>query len=484
MFPGMQGHGPVAVQESADGKTSVEQQKMMEVGKQLADSKYKKYLEGVKREDGPDIPAVTDPQMRATVAICMENSDRFFQYKQETTQTGNVASFDKYAFPMIRAILPQLVATEIVSVQPMMGPTSQIFYLDFVAGTTKGSTSAGDEFYESSGAQKTYTSEEVDIEQVATGDGTTGTFSGDLSFTPIKPGTVTIEDPNGGQTLTDDGNGNLTGDGSGTITYDNGSVSVDFTSSVGSGDAINANYEYDMETNRDLPEMDLSLTSAPVQAQQRKLRSKWSMESAYNLRNLHGVEAEVELTSAVSNEIRYEIDREIIDSLLAIAQDASQFGDVEKFDKATPQYYSYSEHIRTLVSKTFNPARSRIQKESGRAIGNFIVAGKEVADVIEALPKFDGVSVQLARGAHYMGDLGTNFRVYRDPGMDDKQWLMGYKGDSFLQAGYVYAPYVPLYTTGLVQLDDFVNRMGMASLYGKKAVNGTFYLKGNIEDTS
>ena len=211
---------------------------------------------------------------------------------------------------MIRAIFPNLIATDLVSVQPMLGPASIVFYLQFVYGTNKGAISKGQVIEDTQGytaAADYYSSEKVESETVATANGTTGPYTGSLSFIPIRPGTITVTGYSTAAasdlTVTDDGAGGFTGDGTGTIDYSSGSVSVTFSNTIDNTTLVTSTYDYNMEGNPNLPEVDLVLTSSPVIARTRKLRSRWSMEAAANLRNVHGIEAEAELVAVLAEEL-------------------------------------------------------------------------------------------------------------------------------------------------------------------------------------
>ena len=434
-----------------------------------------------------------DFQRRAT-AIVLENTRRFMEGLDETTKAISIGDFQKYAFPLVRAIFPELVANQLVSVQPMLGPVSQVFYLDFVYGSTKGSVQKGTKVFDSLGLGPNnpyYSSPLVEGEVLGTGNGSNAQFTPNLSYTPVRAGSVSITD--GVSTVTDDGNGNLVGDGTGTVDYTSGAVDVTFATAPTNGASVSINYEYDMEGNSNIPEVDLILTSSPVVARPRKMKARWSLESAFNLRALHGLEAEVELTSAVGANVRFEVDREIILDLtnavpsqnLAPAWSKSKiFKDTDSYSAATgsADTVGYTEHLLSLVNQ-FVVAGNKIFGSTGRATGQWIVIGLSVADVVETLPGFvpvPGMPNGMTKGVYMAGTLNGRWAIYKDPFYPSNQWLMGYKGSTFLEAGYVYAPYIPLYTTPMIVLDDFIGRKGLATQYGKKMINPRFYSKGLI----
>ena len=337
-----------------------------------------KFTVGDLREEGAfeGLP----PLRRAHTAMMVKNLWERIQSLDETTRMLSIGDFDKFAYPMVTIVYPNLVAHELVSVQPMDGPTSLIFYLNATYGNAKAPTVAGDNIITTPNAD--YASEQVVGEQVATGSAVTGVgpYTGSFAWIPVRPGTISITD--GLETFTDDGAGVLTGNltGTGTIDYSTGAFSITFNGAPGAGVAILATYSMDLEGNPLVPEMDISLQQSPVTARPMKLRARWSMEGAYNLKKLHGMEAEVELVAACTNELKFEIDQRIINNLWA--------GTVatEPVWSSTPGAgVSYAEHQLSFV-KSLNQSSNRIFTNSGRAVGEWCVGGMNVMNIVEVLP--------------------------------------------------------------------------------------------------
>jgi hypothetical protein len=462
-----------------------EANKMMSVGHQLAENAsrvlYEHKTEGRKLTMGELLEGIEDPSLRAQTAIMMENTRRFIDSLDETTKLVNVGDFEKYAFPMVRAIFPNLVAHNLASVQPMLGPVSLVFYMKFLYGSTKGSVTAGQDIIEN--PNQHYASDFIDEENVGTGDGSATQFTGTLSYLPVKAGSVKFTGDVGGTLLevTDDGNGNLTGDigvGTNTINYNTGAFDFDFSAAIDNGDPVNVEYRYDAEGNDTVPDIDLALTSSPVTAKTRKLRTRWSLEAAQDLRNLHGLEAEIEQVAAVSNELKFEIDREIIDSMVAIASNTGT-----PFDKTPVTGISFTEHKLSFVD-TLIADSNAIFSATQRATGTWVIGGMQVLNLIESLPGFvPSPRPRGTRAVYKAGVLNGTWDVWKDPNFSANNYTMGYQGDAMWEVGYIFAPYILAFTTATIMLDDFIGRKGMASRYGKKAVDGRFYLNNNIYAT-
>ena len=130
---------------------------------------------------------------------------------------------------------------------------------------------------------------------------------------------------------------------------------------------------------------------------------------------------------------------------------------------------SYNDHKQTFIDALIE-ASNLIFRATRRGTGNFVVCGTNVSNVVESLYGFRPQAVA-GNGVVFVGTLQGRWSIYKDPYMDADTFLVGWKGGSFLEAGYVFAPYVPLYTTPTYVLDDMLNRKGMMSQYGVKAIN-------------
>jgi hypothetical protein len=458
---------------------------LMGLGEQIASTSnhvlYENARTGERLTMDEALSGLKDPHMRSLCALLMENTRREFMALDEATRLMNIGSFEKYAFPMVRVVLPSLVAHNLVSVQPMAGPTSLVFYMRFLYNRSKGTAVGGKDMVENPNFW--YSSEYIDSEVVGQGTGAQQAFTPNLAYTPIKPGTVKIVATIGATDfeVTDDGNGKLVGaalSAPGTIIYATGVCSFTYTTAPDVSTNLTASYNYDLEGNAGVPEVDLSLVSTPVQAITRKLRSKWSLEAQADFRNLHGLEAELELVAAIANEIKFEVDREVVMDLKKLATNTNPTG---LWSKTPGAGISYTEHKLSFVDELIKTS-NEIYRSTQRAVGTWVICGLDVATIIESLPGFkpSGVVLSGTRGVYHAGTLNGRWEIFKDANYAASEYLTGYKGETMWETGYIYAPYVPIYTTPTVMLDDFMGRKGIASRYGKKMVDGRFYCKGGI----
>jgi len=263
----------------------------------------------------------------------------------------------------------------------------------------------------------------------------------------------------------------------------------DFTAGVEAGD------------DGEIPEIDIKIELIAVIAVTRKLRAKWTPELAQDLNAYHSLDAEVELTQILSEQIALEIDREILGDLLHGANAANLY-----WSRAPGKFVNKESGAEIARTSTLNPGpaftgtvrewyetlvetiidvANQIHRKTLRGSANFIVVGPDVATILESSVMYrpsyslDGegqVSQPMSIGADKVGTLSNRFTVYKDPYFPRNKVLVGYKGGSYLESGYVYAPYVPLIVTPTIFApEDFTPRKGVMTRYGKKMVRSDFF---------
>jgi len=463
----------------------------------LADGPWKAYTDGLTGWE------------RSTMAQLLENQAKHLAGLDEDVKTTAIASYEKFIFPMIRAVWPNLVSQELVSVQPMEGPISMLFFLDFTANAAKGSVAAGDAIITARTGMREeaqyYSSETVQGETIAnTGSGpnngtyTITNFAAD--YLPVRPGTMvfSLQQGDGERvTVSDDGAGGFVATGpanvtvtGGTLNYTSGAVAnlviTNTGWTAGAVDDSSLSYSYNSEGGGaggdTVPLLDATLTSTPVVSRPQKLRARWSAEVAAQLKAIHGLDAEVELTEALAQQIRFSIDNLIINDLYRI----SGAGSVT-FDANPPVNVPYFTHQMSLI-KTLQSGSNKIFKATRRGFGNWIVAGVDAATIFEAHPLFESSGNYNGPGVVFAGTLANKWKVFKNPFLTGSagneftanKFLIGYKGQQFYDAGYVYGPWIPFFQTPTIILDDMMFRKGVMTHFGKKAVNGLFYATGTI----
>ena len=243
----------------------------------------------------------------------------------------------------------------------------------------------------------------------------------------------------------------------------------------------------------DIPEINVQMKSETIAAKTRKLKAQWTPEFSQDLNAFHSLDAEAELTSILSEYISLEIDLEILGMLIEnvpssntavwsakVGNELNTAGDAI-VENTSGVYYTQMSWFQTLGIK-LQKVSNLIHQKTLRGGANFMVVSPTVATVLESIPGFaadsdgDAAKMQYAFGVQKVGALNSRYKVYKNPYMKENFILLGFKGNQFLEAGAVYAPYIPLIMTPLVyDPNTFTPRKGIMTRYAKKMVRPEFY---------
>jgi len=441
---------------------------------------------------------------RATAAVLLENQRLM---NEAMTDTGDIAQFKRISIPLVRRIYPQLIANKIVSVQPLLGPTGLVYYLRFRYSSNKGAMRGADL---NSGFPA---DDATSLQQLASGDGNLEIFythqfvqnetsstdaGGDvtsvyapLEHTPVLAGTLTgtvydgstavqtfVVAADGTFTFTSIGSPTVTAT-AGTVDVTTGEMTLTWSSAPGANHVV-VSYEYNMECNQDLPEVNLVVESEEIAAKTRKLKAVWSYEAQQDLRSQHNLDAEAELTAVLAQEINLEIDREVLTDL------RNNAGTVAVWDFNTALGDTIKEKYESLYVKVVELS-AVVHRKTLRGGCNWLVTSPEVASIFETatagFAPAPSETFTASLGIQYVGTINNRWRLYKDPLFPQGQILAGYKGDSYMDTGYFYCPYVPLTQTPVVlDPESFCPRKGILTRYGKKLLRegAKFYARMSI----
>ena len=256
---------------------------------------------------------------------------------------------------------------------------------------------------------------------------------------------------------------------------------------------LNLNGENDPIT---IPEINIQMESSAIVAKTRKLKAVWTPEFAQDLNAYHSLDAEAELTSIMSEYISLEIDLEILDMLIESANAGTEYWSAQNnlslastgvVDADLGFYNSQGQWFQTLGTK-IQKLSNIIHQKTLRGGANFLVCSPTVATIIESIPGFastsdgDAAKMSYAFGVQKAGTINSRYTVYKNPYMTENTILLGFRGGQFLEAGAVFAPYIPLIMTPLVyDPNTFTPRKGLLTRYAKKVVRPEFYGKIFVE---
>lgn len=422
-------------------------------------------------------------EKKLVLAQTLENTKRAINIA-EATQASDIGQYKRFALDVTTAAMVNLIAYDIVSVQPISNRIGMINYLKYTYGSTKGSITAGDEYSSalkfSGSSNPNYSSSYIEDEGVGTvSSGSTHT----LAWAPVIRGSLVITDGTdyygdvvGTGTSADIKklvSGAPTGTKIGEIVY-----STQVITFSGSLTSAVAGYQYNNETVPvQVPEINISIDTLPVTTKSRKLKAVYGMDAAFELYKEYGSDIDSMLIDNISSELGFETDSEIMLDLYNNA--GANNGTAIEWSATLTPGISQREHF-----ESFNIALTRgsniIYGDTRRARANFMIGGLDVITIVSSMPSFKSSGITNPVGPYFVGTTVNGINVYANPFYSARKFVLGYKGNSILDAGYFYCPYMPIATTQMVQLADFSTQRGWATTYGTKLTNANLYLKGSV----
>jgi len=503
---------------------------------------------------GPILEGITDQHTALTTAKLLDNQAKAFMAEKMneealgtgTTTVGRLGTFQKWAFPMIRRIFPELIFNKIGATQAMDGPVSQVFYM-------------GNSRVYGSNVQTMYSMFQITpFNRVAGRIGSTS-GAGTAGWTTI-----------GGTSALQYGNnyGNVNGAGfdlSNVLQPTKGSVSTTIgggiagwpvTGSFGTGNTIlgwSVSAGEQLRTSG-IPEVTLHIQKQTVQARTRKMRALWTLEAAQDLKAYHNLDMENELTELLTKEIQLEIDRELIEDIRMIAYGLNTLGttsyggwylrslfngnadnfpeiggigpDGNTFSPAsftyenptTPaaetepntsgsnvyvmdlaQFYTtgaayapqHLGHVYSNVLALINFASNDIYRTTFRGPGSVLITSPIMASMLESAAKLEGglaltdkpTNTADSNSVKYVGKFAGKYDLIIDPMLPEDEIIVGYKGSSNMDAGLVYCPYIPLMSSNVIIDPATYNpQVSLMTRYGKATFTNTATSLGNSAD--
>ena len=384
-----------------------------------------------------DLPEIGDSHKKSVTAVCLENTERSLKEEQgfgpaslleaaPTNATGsNVDNYDPVLISLVRRAMPNLVAYDLVGVQPMTGPTGLIFAMR-------------SRYTNQTGTEAFYNEANTEHSTVVAG-------SGNNTLGQSQDGTQ----PSGNSTSYNFAEG----------------MSIAQAEALGSSG------------NTAFAEMAFSIEKIAVTAKSRALKAEYSMELAQDLKAIHGLDAETELANILSTEILAEINREIVRTVNLVAvtgaqQNTSTAGTFDLDIDSNGRWMV--EKFKGLIMQIERECNV-IAKETRRGKGNFILCSSDVASALAAAGMLDYTPALSAAlnvddtGNTFAGVLNGRVKVYIDPYSTTDFVCVGYRGANPYDAGLFYCPYVPLTMVKAVGENDFQPRMGFKTRYGMVA---------------
>ena len=360
---------------------------------------------------------------RSSMSVVLENTKKYLAEAASTgaTASGNVATLNRVILPVIRRVMPTVIANEIVGVQPMQGPVGQIHTLRVRYAETVTST--------------------------ASAPFDTDTVAGDEALSPFKIATA------------------YSGTTSATSTTGRAGTTAGME-----GDGGN--------------QISIQILKQPVEAKTRKLQARWTFEAAQDAQSMHGIDVEAEIMAALAQEITAEIDQEVLGSLRSLAATEETYNQAAVSGTATYVGDEHAA-LAVLVNRVANKIAQRTRRGAGNfaVVSPESLTVLQSASTSAFARTTEG-TFEAPTNTKFVGTLNGAMRIYVDSyASDGTATLVGYKGSSETDAAAFYCPYVPLMSSGTV-LDPstFEPVVSFMTRYGYVELSNTASSLGNAGD--
>jgi len=367
---------------------------------------------------------------RNSMNVILENTRKYLRENASagSTVSGNIATLNRVILPVIRRVMPTVIANEIVGVQPMTGPVGQIHTLRVrYASTMTDQTAAA-----------------------------TSVVAGEEALSPFKIA----------------------------VAYSAGARGADnaaTTQTAAQGYAGGATATLEGNGGR---QISVQILKQAVEAKTRKLQARWTFEAAQDAQAMHGIDVEAEIMAALAQEITAEIDQEILLSLRSLAQTEFTYNQATVSGTAT---FVGDEHAALAV--LVNRVANLIAQRTRRGAGNWAVVSSAALTVLQsattsAFARTTEGTFEAPTNTKFVGTLNGAMRVFVDSyASDSTPVLVGYKGSSEADAAAFYCPYIPLMSSGVV-LDPttFEPVVSFMTRYGYIELTNTASSFGNAGD--
>ena len=409
----------------------------------------------------PDLPEITDSYKRAVTSVILENQENELKKDQSMMLTeangdgnlaGGVSNWDPILISLVRRSMPNLMAYDVCGVQPMSGPTGLIFAMK--SRYDEGGTGGAEALFNEAG--NLALSSGLDAARTANAGTEPGILNDTGSATPASStGAGAWGDTTAG--VYNSGGGMTTAEGE--VTGQSGTVFQD---------------------------MGFSIEKATVTARTRALRATYTMELAQDLKAIHGLDAESELSNILSTEILAEINREVVRTIYVVAVDGCQASSTAGiFDMDVDANGRWSvEKFKGLIFQIERDCND-IGILTRRGKGNILMCSADVASALSMAGALDvggnlgagNLNVDPSpAGSTFVGTIGGRIKVHVDPynsvvsaSQANNWYVAGYRGSSAYDAGLFYCPYVPLQMVRAVSEADFQPRIAFKTRYGMAA---------------
>lgn len=416
--------------------------------------------------------AKLDNMMKLVTAKCLNNIDRYMNEAFENstgTQKSALGDYKRFALALTTLAVPNLIAPELVMVQPMSSTYGYVTYLNFVAGSKKGGVAQGDLFNgvyalgQTSDARTHYTSDAITVaEQHIVTAAEASALKVKLDWTPataltqVKVGdtTKTIVAPDAVLAA-------------GQVKLNANSEVEFYTSEISATNVVKVLYSYDnvFIPQNDLPIYNAELKSIALEAKARRLAIYYSQMAAFQAKTDYGFDLGNVLAEQAVGELAFEIDSEVV----ALLSNSAEVDSSLAWSKTLPVGVSKVEHYQGFA-EVVEIAKAIIYKRTGKFSPNWMLIAANILPVITFINGWQAAPAGAVNGPYFAGTL-NGIKVFVSPAMVDGDFVLGVNGHDMQTAAAVYAPYMPIVPTQLLQYADGGNSQGFSTLYDLKLLS-------------
>ena len=426
-----------------------------------------------------------DNNRKLVTAKCLENLNRFMNEAFENsvgTQRTDMGMFKKFALNLTTVALPNLIANDLVIVHPMSSMSGYVTYIEYQYASNKGQTKIGDKIsnpWEFGDVHEDFTGARVVENVTAAGD---YTLAWDKAvkgaFTVITVGGKVVEfDPRA--TYTDEEKATIaTKDvkvvkASGDVQY------VDLNASgkvagLAEGDRVAYVYDNVVIPQNDLPVIRAEMKSIALVAKARRIAIYYSQIAAYQAKTDYGVDLGDQLAEKAVGELSYEIDTEVTNLLVDNAAKDAEL----TWSKTLPIGVSKSEHYEGFT-EILEIARQKIYDRTKKFAPNYMLCASNLLPILTMIRGFHAAPAGAINGPYFAGTI-NGLKVFVTPNIKAGTFVVGVNGADMMSSAAVYAPYMAIVPTQLLQYADGGTSQGWSTLYDLKILNKNLLVKGEI----
>jgi hypothetical protein len=375
------------------------------------------------------------------------------------TQLSNMKTFKKFCLDLTTVALPNLIANDLVIVYPLKSRTGFIQYLQFTAGSNKGGVKQGEVFNDvfrlgkMTDERVAYTSAFVPEEIELDGEG-----KATLHWTPVRD--VKLMDAESGAKVE-------------VIDAAAGTIKV-----TGASGKVKVGYIYDniVIPQNDLPIVNAHMEGIALSAKARRIAIYYSQMAAFQAKTEMGIDLGEVLATQACAELSYEIDTEVVKMLSDHAEEEEDL----VFNKHLPVGVGKRDHYAGF-SEIIELGSQHIYDRTQKHAANYMICASNVKPVLALVEGWKAASTSKINGPYFAGEL-NGIKVFVSPAIKPGRFVLGYNGDDMVTSAAVYAPYMAIVPTQLLQFADGSNSQGFSTLYDLKMLNPLLLVAGKIVD--